>query len=440
MVRVVVVNYDGGAVTLRCIDALLATEYPTTRLEVVVVDNASVDGVVWTLAERYPSVRVIVSDVNEGFARGCNLALDDLDAVDFVALINNDAVVEPGWLWPLVETCSADGVGAACPKLLLNVWVHAVHVRADVRHVVCGHGVGVGVIGIAPLDGASASVRFDERFWSEWEIDEPYRRARWTKQPSASCWWPTDVPLGRGSASVAIECLGPDTVEIGDPGTMVRASFDAGRHVVQVVDLPARRVVNSAGGGLYTGWHGGDRGFLEPDVGQFDEPCEVFGWCGGAVLLSADYLREVGVFDPRFFLYYEDFDLSLRGRARGWTYRYDPRSVVLHEHAWSSKEGSDFFRFWVDRNRRLTLVKNAPPRVALRAVAGIFVTFPADTVRYLVGQLRLRRPPSPRWLLAELRRMWRVAAPLPAVWRERRREARHRRVSFAELEAWMVHK
>ena len=74
MVRVVVVNFDGGAVTLRCLDALLAS-HRADLLEIVVVDNASVDGVLWTLREKYPQVRLIVSDTNEGFARGCNLAL-----------------------------------------------------------------------------------------------------------------------------------------------------------------------------------------------------------------------------------------------------------------------------------------------------------------------------------------------------------------------------
>ena len=42
-VRVVVINFDGGPVTLRCLDALLASDYPSDRLEVVVVDNGSSD-------------------------------------------------------------------------------------------------------------------------------------------------------------------------------------------------------------------------------------------------------------------------------------------------------------------------------------------------------------------------------------------------------------
>ena len=59
----------------------------------------------------------------------------------------------------------------------------------------------------------------------------------------------------------------------------------------------------------------------------------MFAWCGGAVLLRRRYLDDVGLFDERFFLYYEDTDLSWRGRLRGWRYVYVPGAVVRHHHA-----------------------------------------------------------------------------------------------------------
>ncbi len=71
------------------------------------------------------------------------------------------------------------------------------------------------------------------------------------------------------------------------------------------------------------------------------------------MLLSARYLREVGTFDDRYFMYYEDTDLSWRGRLAGWRYCYVPESVVRHEHAASSKEGSALFMHYVERNRFL---------------------------------------------------------------------------------------
>lgn len=448
MVRVVVINFDGGAITLRCLDALLATDHPADRLELVVVDNASVDGLLWVIRDEYPTVRLIVSDVNEGFARGCNLAMRDLDGVDYVALVNNDAIVEPGWLRPLLESCAHDGVGAAVPKLLLNVETGIVLVEGPVNGAVPGTdgacAVGVGITSIRHRDRELVDrVRFDERFWSDWEIDVAARRAKWAKQRVASCWWPIDL-IETGDEVEVDLCLPPgaDGGEwfVGDGSTRQRVEFANGVATVRIANQVPRRIINSAGSELYAGWAGGDRGFLQPDLGQFDEPAEVFAWCGGAVVLDADYLRAVGIFDPQYFLYYEDFDLSWRGRSQGWTYRYDPRSVVLHEHAYSSKEGSDFFRFWVDRNRRLTLVKNAPAGVAFRAVAGSFGLFLVELLSHLRGQLRRGRPPSPRWLVHRTRGLWRVLAPMPAAWRERRRLARRRVVDHAAIEAWMVTK
>ena len=81
-----------------------------------------------------------------------------------------------------------------------------------------------------------------------------------------------------------------------------------------------RDIVNNVGSIVFEDGYGADRGFLEPDEGQYQEPVEVFAWCGGSVLLRPRYLADVGLFDERFFLYYEDTDLSrARAHAAGAT-------------------------------------------------------------------------------------------------------------------------
>ena len=55
-----------------------------------------------------PGVRVIEHTHNVGFAGGCNLGLQDLDDVDYVALLNNDAIPDRNWLRPLVDTLEAN--------------------------------------------------------------------------------------------------------------------------------------------------------------------------------------------------------------------------------------------------------------------------------------------------------------------------------------------
>ena len=436
-VRVVVVNFDGGDVTRRCIDALLATRYPADRLELVVVDNASVDGFNWVLREEYPQVTLIQSDTNEGFARGCNLAMRDLDGVDHVALINNDAIVDPDWLEPLLTPMEDPSVGAVVPKLLLNVWAHAVTLRTDRLHRTADDrlvGVRVQRVEVDGVDRTD-SVRFDERFWpTEADDDE---RGQWSKGTSSVWWAADDQPQ---TVRLTLRAATDVTVQVGTPDDTTSHAVGTAPAVVECTTARRVRIINSAGGGLFKGWFGGDRGFLEPDLGQYDEPAEVFAWCGGAVLLRSRYLREVGLFDPTFFLYYEDFDLSWRGRSSGWTYRYEPTSVVFHEHAYSSKAGSSFFRFWVDRNRRLTLVKNAPAGVATRACLGAVKDAASDFARHTYHQARRLRPPSPRVTKEIMKPVISLAGALPSALRARRRLARRRTVSHADIARWTITK
>lgn len=127
--------------------------------------------------------------------------------------------------------------------------------------------------------------------------------------------------------------------------------------------------INNAGLLLYRDGSGADRGFRQPDEGQFDDVVEVFGACGASVLLRREMLEDVGAFDDGFFMYYEDLDLAWRARIRGWKFRYTPRSVVYHVHCGSSVEWSPFFLYYVERNRVLVNWKNAPVRQACRVLA-----------------------------------------------------------------------
>ncbi len=52
LVRVVVLNFDGGDMTFECLDSILASDWPADRLDVVMVDNGSLDDVVERIAQR----------------------------------------------------------------------------------------------------------------------------------------------------------------------------------------------------------------------------------------------------------------------------------------------------------------------------------------------------------------------------------------------------
>jgi GT2 family glycosyltransferase len=122
LVSVVVVNYNGGDEVERCLTSL-AEQDPNPTAEILVVDNASTDGSrerAERIAAERDSFRVLASPVNRGYPGAVNFALADARGT-YVAVLNMDITVEPGWLGPLVGLLEANtGTGVVCPLMLLE--------------------------------------------------------------------------------------------------------------------------------------------------------------------------------------------------------------------------------------------------------------------------------------------------------------------------------
>ena len=107
---VVIVNYNGGAMLLDCVQSAVAEHVPASQI--VVVDNGSTDHSIDSLAAAFPSINIILNSCNEGFARAVNRGLR-IATGEFALLLNNDARLEPGALQAF-----ADGFGRF-PKLAI---------------------------------------------------------------------------------------------------------------------------------------------------------------------------------------------------------------------------------------------------------------------------------------------------------------------------------
>jgi GT2 family glycosyltransferase len=115
-VTILIINWNGKKWLEAFLPSVLASTHPA--FEVLVADNASTDGSLEYLAEAFPSVRVLSFSENYGFAGGNNRALAFIDS-PYVALLNNDAEVSPGWLEPLVAMMEQDPrIAAVQPKIL----------------------------------------------------------------------------------------------------------------------------------------------------------------------------------------------------------------------------------------------------------------------------------------------------------------------------------
>jgi GT2 family glycosyltransferase len=113
---IVVLTHDGLPFTRLCLESVLANT-AEHDFELIVVDNASGDGTrgyLTQLADADARVRVLFNARNMGFAAACNQGLG-LALGEHLVLLNNDTMVPPGWLGPLLAHLRDPAVGLVGP-------------------------------------------------------------------------------------------------------------------------------------------------------------------------------------------------------------------------------------------------------------------------------------------------------------------------------------
>jgi GT2 family glycosyltransferase len=166
------------------------------------------------------------------------------------------------------------------------------------------------------------------------------------------------------------------------------------------------------------------RGHGEPDTKRFANEIEVFSPSGAASIWRVEALRDIGLLDEDFFIYYEDVDLGFRARLLGYECWYAPRSVAVHARgAWTAGR-SEFTFFHPVKNRWFMIVKNTPGRLLVRHLPSIL----AGEAYWWYQALTHRKLP------VLLRAYAAVGRSLPRLLRQRRQLQRRRRVSLRQLD------
>lgn len=129
----------------------------------------------------------------------------------------------------------------------------------------------------------------------------------------------------------------------------------------------------------------------EKDNNQYANPQETASLHGAAMMVRRDVLQQVGPMTEVYFLFYEEFDWSVRIQRAGYKVWYEPAAVVYHKESMTAKKGTPLREFYLSRARLL---------FARRNISGIdkylsclyicFIAIPKKAILYLLhGKLSL---------------------------------------------------
>ena len=104
-ISIIIVSFNTRDLLRECLQSVL-TEAADLETEILVVDNASVDGSAAMVRDEFPQVQLLCSEVNLGFGAANNLALARATGKYFV-LLNSDAFFAPGALALAIEHMDA---------------------------------------------------------------------------------------------------------------------------------------------------------------------------------------------------------------------------------------------------------------------------------------------------------------------------------------------
>lgn len=116
LISVIIINWNGKKHLSYCLSSLERINYP--NFEVIVVDNASIDGSVEYIKKNFSQVKVIQNKKNLGFAEANNIGFKKAKG-EYILLLNNDTKVTPNFLTELVRVMESDKkIGAVQPKII----------------------------------------------------------------------------------------------------------------------------------------------------------------------------------------------------------------------------------------------------------------------------------------------------------------------------------
>ncbi len=192
-------------------------------------------------------------------------------------------------------------------------------------------------------------------------------------------------------------------------------------------------LLNSCGNALHYLGFGYSMGYTQP-VATCTESSMIGYTSGATVMYRASALREVGLFDPEFFMYHEDTDLAWRFRLAGWGCAVTPTSTVYHRYEFGRSEKKFYY---IERNRIAILLRNYSFKTLLLIAPAFFFMEAGLLVRALLSTvMRLRITPVLHYCASRL--FWFSPRRFAHILLERRKIQNVRVISDTEIVPYFV--
>lgn len=358
-VSVIVVNYNGKRYIDTLFQSLKNVEHKDFSFEIVFVDNNSDDGSVdylRSIMKELPfHVRIVENKKNWGFAGGNNKGVA-ASRGEFTVLLNNDTAVEPEWLSELFYAIKDRScVSMVNSKLLF--FYDFVRVIFDGK---------VQIEKNVILNGATYSI--EDKYCKNIQRDGDTIKC----SEKSRIYLPIYSPSDDFNVKISVLSKTSNCIRIGSHKYQPENGEITGHLSSNELKEQSKSLIQNAGSGVNEGFDGYDLGSGEEDSEKYNRPYEINNACGASVIMRRDDFVRAGMFDSRFFMYYEDTDLSYRMKQGKRKIMYCPTSVVRHIHTGSSTEWSPFFTYHVFRNKLLFVYKNISKIQYLKSLLGLY--------------------------------------------------------------------
>ena len=404
-VSIITVNFNGIFFLKTLFDSIASLDYPKEKLQVIMVDNGSTDCSVSFVKINYPKVNILEIKKNLGFAGGNNAGIK-IAKGDYIAFINNDCMVEKSWLLSLINTLKEkEGknikIGGAGSKVLF--YFKYLPLKISIGRTFKENSVNENSDEfLAIIKGLKINAGSDDFLKNDLTGEDTYKKNLYKFADKSFKYLAGFYESGRDADKNIIRKIKNDAVvwvpvvaadkdiELDMQVSFIKAGLDIKMSIEDedifyskelsrpsfinkspnepdfiklALKIPkekfkhSRSIINSCGSMINKAFYAREINYEDLDDKLEEKPFEVFALPGSSFIINKQLANETGLFDEKFFTYYEDIDLFWRAALKGWRFFAVPGSVARHFHCGSGEEWSYSFTYHVLRNRLLMIYR-----------------------------------------------------------------------------------